>query len=35
MRKLGVSSLPELLRLTIGLGALKEDSGESTSSQSA
>jgi FixJ family two-component response regulator len=35
MRKLGVSSLPELLRLTIGLGAIKEASGESTSSQSA
>ena len=35
MRKLGVSSLPELLRLTIGLGALKEAAGESTSSQSA
>jgi FixJ family two-component response regulator len=35
MRKLGVSSLPELLRLTIGLGAHKEASGESTSSQSA
>ncbi len=30
MRKLGVSSLPELLRLTIGLDALPEASGEST-----
>jgi FixJ family two-component response regulator len=35
MRKLGVSSLPELLRLTIGLGALKEASGESSSPKSA
>ncbi len=35
MRKLGVSSLPELLRLIIGLGTHREASGESTSSQSA